>query len=207
MWESSSWGGSPFDKKEISKLIAGKKYTFLKTFDSSNGEKQWVYSFKLPNGGALNMNFPLPLDNVTSWEDYQHKKAQQTQQRHEKINEAIAAGRFRLINVEALQMHLCRDAQSGKEFKVQRFPRAGEKDIAFPRPDYSNIPPSVKETTWKEHLKLIRDGKRQLLDIQVVNSYTYEMTANDGTKITFNYGGQKPLEMPAKEPEEGSEDE
>ena len=207
MWEGSSFCGTPINHKELSKLIAKRKYTFLKTFDPGDGEKQWVYSFKFSDGSSIATNFSMPLDNVTSWDDYQKKREQQRQQRHKKINEAIAAGRFRLVNVEVLQFHLCRDVQSNTEFKVKRDTCPDGKPMAMPLPANSPIPPSVKTSTWQDYLKSVRSGKVQLLGLEVINSYTYEMTANDGTKIIFNYGGQKPLQMPEKESEEGSEDE
>jgi hypothetical protein len=51
----------------------------------------------------------------------------------------------------------------------------------------------VKQTSWQEHLDAIREGKRELLELETVNSYTYEMTADDGTKVIFQYGGGNPL--------------
>ena len=97
-----------------------------------------------------------------------------------------------------MQIHICRDVASGKKFKVQRIQLADHTEIAFPRADYGAIPPSVKQTSWQEHLQAIRDGKRQLLKLETVNSYTYEMTADDGTKEIFNYGGNEPLEVLVK---------
>jgi hypothetical protein len=205
MWEGSSSCGTPIDHKELSKLIAEKKYTFLRTFDG-DGEKQWVYSLKLPIGSNMSMNFSMPLDNVTSWEDYEKKRTEQRQQRHEKINEAIAAGRFRLVNVEVLQFHLCRDVQSNTEFKVKRDTGPDGKPMAMPLPTNSPLPPSVKTTGWQDYLKAVRSGKVQLLGLEVINSYTYEMTANDGTKLIFNYGGKEPLKMPAKVADKESEE-
>jgi len=119
MWEGSS---GPAIKEELKQLIAQKKYKFLSTFDSPNGEKQYVYSFVFSDGS----------------------------------------------------------------------------EIAFPRADYGSLPPSVKQTSWQEHLQAIRDGRRTLLELETVNSYTYEMTADDGTKLTFQYGGGNPLKMAEK---------
>jgi hypothetical protein len=116
---------------------------------------------------------------------------------HEKINQAIAAGKFRLLNVEVMQTNICRDAESGKKFMVQRMGAGTERDIAVPKTDFGEIPPSVKETSWKEHLQAIRDGKRELLDSHSTNDYKYEMTTDDGSKLMFGYGGDEPLrEMP-----------
>ena len=136
----------------------------------------------------------MPLDKVSSWADYEKKQARQREQRNERISQALTSGRFRLLNLEVMQNHICRDVASGSTFKVQRIQRSDQSEIAFPRADFGAIPPSVHETSWKEHLQAIRDGKRQLLKLETVNSYTYEMTADDGTKDIFDYGGDAPLE-------------
>jgi hypothetical protein len=100
-----------------------------------------------------------------------------------------------------MQVHLCRDVATSQKFKVQRISLGGGKEIAFPRTDYSGIPTGVKETTWQEHLQAIREGKRELLDLETTNSYTYEMISDDGTKLLFNYGGNEPLKKPEKKGE------
>lgn len=193
--------GQPAHLGEIKKLIAKKEYKPLKTFESPDGRTQYVYQFTLADGGHTAMNFSMPLEDVTSWEDYQEKQKKQEEQRREKINQAIAAGRFRLINVGVLQVHLCRDVESGQVFKIQRIAQPDGKDIAFPRQDGAGAPPSVKRGTWQEHLQAIRDGRRELLGMETVNDYTYEMTSDDGAKLLFTYGGDKPL----KEPDEREE--
>ena len=192
MWESVGSFGTPINK-EVNKLIAEKKYSFLKDFEGPNGEKQYVYSFTFSDGSSAATNFSMSLDNVSSWDDYQRKAEEQRQRRHEKINQAIAAGRFRLINLEVMQVHLCRDVATDQKFKVQRIPLGGGKEMAFPRADYSAVPSGLKQSTWQEHLQAIRDGKRELLGLETTNNYTYEMISDDGTKIIFNYGGKEPL--------------
>ena len=188
----------PGNDEETEKLIKEKKYEFVKTFDSGSGEKQYVYRFTYPDGRRVNRNFSMPLDKVTSWADYEKKEELQSGQRNERISQALTSGRFRLLNLEVMQIHICRDVASGTEFKVQRIQRPDGTEIAFPRADFGAIPPSVQETSWKEHLQAIRDGKRQLLKLETTNSYTYEMTADDGTKDTFYYGGAEPLEAMLK---------
>jgi hypothetical protein len=192
MWESRGTFGPPVNK-EMYTLIAEKKYKFLKEYEGPNGEKEYVYRFTFSDGSSTATNFSMSLDNVSSWDDYQRNAAEQRQQRHEKISQAIAAGRFRLINLEVMQVHLCRDVATDQKFKVQRIPLGGGKETAFPRADYAVIPPSVKQTAWQEHLQAIREGKRELLDLETTNNYTYEMIADDGTKLIFNYGGNEPL--------------
>jgi len=199
MWDTEGTYGTPINT-EIHKLITEKKYKFIKDFEGPNGEKQYVYRFNFSDGGSTATNFLMSLDNVSSWDDYQRKAAEQRQQRHEKIDQAIAAGRFRLINLEVMQIHLCRDVASGQKFKVQRIPLGGGKETAFLRADYSAIPQGLKQTSWQEHLQAIREGKRELLALETTNNYTYEMISDDGTKVIFNYGGKEPLKKPEETP-------
>ena len=191
---------SPENYEEIDTLIKQKKYKLLKTFNSPNGEKQYIYRFTFPDGQPLNMNFTMPLDDVKSWADYEKKQLAQREQRNEQIAQALTAGRFRLLNLEVMQVHLCRDVDSGEKFKVQRIELPGGKDIALFRADYNLIRSLMKRMSWKQHLKAIRDGKRELLELETVNNYTYEMTADDGTKVIFSYGGTEPLESIVDKP-------
>ena len=101
-----------------------------------------------------------------------------------------------MINLEVMQIHLCRAVGSSQKFKVQRIPLPDRTEIAFPRPDFSEIPASVKQTSWKEHLQAIREGKRELLSLETTKSYTYEVLLDDGTKTLFHYGGDQPLKKP-----------
>jgi hypothetical protein len=188
----------PGNDEETEKLIKEKKYKFVKTFDSGGGGKQYVYHFIYPDGREVNRNFSMPLDNVSSWADYEAKRKLQKEQRNERISQALTSGRFRLLDLEVMQIHICRDVASGTDFKVQRIQRRDHTEIALPRVDFGKIPPSVHETSWQEHLDAIRDGKRQLLKLETVNDYTYEMTADDGAKEIFSYGGNEPLEALVK---------
>jgi beta-lactamase regulating signal transducer with metallopeptidase domain len=183
---------------EIDKLIKQKKYTLLKTFESKDGRKQYAYRFTAANGRQVNRNFSMPLDHVDSWADYQAKRQRQDAERNERISQALTSGRFRLVNLEVMQIHLCRDVASGMEFKVQRIQLSDGTETALPRADYGPVPPSVKQTKWQEHVEAIRDGKRELLNLETVNSYAYEMTADDGTKVIFHYGGNDPLDALVK---------
>ncbi len=45
------------------------------------------------------------------------------------------------------------------------------------------------ETTWQEHLDAIRDGRRKLLDAEIIKDYWYEMALEDGSKTLFSIGG------------------
>jgi hypothetical protein len=194
---ASTGGGAGIDE-ETGKLIKEKKYELVKTVDSRSGERQYIYRFTYPDGRRVNRNLSMPLDKVTSWADYQKKQKLQREQRNERISQSLTSGRFRLLNLDVIQIHICRDAASGRTFKVQRIQRPDHSEIALPRADFGAIPPSVRETSWKEHLQAIRDGKRQLLKLETLNAYTYEMTADDGTKDIFAYGGDDPLEAMLK---------
>jgi hypothetical protein len=165
------------------------------------GERQYIYSFVFANGDMIARSFPLRLEKVTSWDDYLKKRDLQRKRRRERINQAIAAGRFRLLDHEVIQAHLCRDALSDQKFKIQRIRLHDGSEIASPRLDYAPVPPSVKKSSWQEHLQAIREGRRTLLDLETVNRYVYEMIADDGTKLHFQYGGGKPLQMPQDEDE------
>ncbi len=193
---SGFMGGSKAHHEEMNKLIAEKKYNLLSTSDSPDGEMQYEYSFTLSDGNNIKITFSMPLENVTSWEDYQQK---QEEQRHEKINQAIAAGQFRLLNWEMIRVHLCRDVETNQKFKVQRIPRRDGTVIAFPRADFGKIPPGVQQTSWQEHLQAIRQKKRDLLEMETINYFTYEITVDDGTKVIWSYAGGEPLKMPAQQ--------
>lgn len=124
---------------EPKKLIAEGKYELVSTFDSTDGKKQYVYSFALSDGRSLGTNFSMRLENVSSWEDYQQKLDRQRQRRRERIDQAIAAGRFRLLDLEVMQIHICRDVLPDKKFKVQRIRHADGKGRIQPRSGLTRI--------------------------------------------------------------------
>jgi hypothetical protein len=180
--------------QEMRQLIAQKKFKLVKTFEAKGGEKQYVYRFNFADGDHMAMNFSMPLENVTSWDDYARKSEEQQRRRQENINKAIEAGKYRLLNVEVIQIHVCRDGGFRQKLQVQRIPLPDGKELALVRPDGAKVPECMPQTSWLEHLKAIREGKRELLDLQTVNSYTYEVLLEDGTKTLFNYGGSAPLD-------------
>ena len=179
--------------KEMKQLIARKKYELVKTSEK-RGRKQYVYRFTFADGERDTMNFSIPLENVASWEDYWQKKEEQEQQRREKINRAVVAGRFRLLDVEALSVHLCSDVDSDQKLRVQRLvgpDGQAEAWVRFEIPDMTQHQDGNEK--WEDHLQAVRQGKRVLLDLEVVKSYTYEVILDDGSKTIYNYGGGKPL--------------
>lgn len=181
-------------REEMKRLIAEKKYELVKTFDS-DGEKQYVYRFTFADGSHENENFSIPLDKVASWDDYQQKKKELTHQRRERINKALAAGRFRLLDVEAICVHICEDPATHEKLRVLRPPRHLDTAVVIPADGTKtgNVSP---EMTWQEHLDAIKQGKRLLLKLETIPDYHYEVTLDDGSKTAFGYGGGEPLKKP-----------
>ncbi len=167
--------------EEIKQLIAQKKYTLLKTFDGPQGEKQYAYRFTFADGGKTALTFSTSLNNM-----------------EKKITQALADGKFRLLNLDVIEIHLCRDVDSNQEFKVQHVELSDGTEIALPSVDSGKIPSAVKETNWQEHLNSIRNGKRELLKLESARSYTYELTMDNGKTATLNYAGGEPLKMPGQ---------
>ena len=180
---------------DMKKLIAEKDYEFVKTFKGTGGGKQYVYQFELSDGRKERMNFSLPLENVSSWEDYHEKATQQRLEREKLIAESIKDGRLRLIDVDVMLVHVCRDV-AGEEVLVQRIALPDGRVIASARPPKvtEGATHAYPEATWMEHLQAIRDGKRELLDVQTTKSYSYEITLPDGSTTIFNYGGEGRLD-------------
>lgn len=189
----------PYDP-ELDEIIKNKKYEFVESYEFPNVGTLHKYSLHYPHGRQVRTTFAVRLETVSSLKDYQEKEIQHWQQQRDHRNQAFAAGRFRLLNLEVMQMHLCRDVASGIDFKVQRLQYADGSEVAVTWADASGKIP-VTETSWKEHLQAIRDGKRQLLKLETLQSYTYEMTADDGTKAILNYCGHTlPLDELLKHP-------
>lgn len=176
-------------------LIADKKYEFIKTFEIRPGSpKEYSYQFTFPNGEQMSMNFSMPLEDVTSWDDYLQKSKEQKRQRNEQISKAIAAGKFRLLDVEPLTTHVCLDVDTSQKLLVLRVKLPDGNEIAMIRGETADVRPY--QTSWQDHLEAIRRGERVLFKLQIVKSYTYEITFQDGSTTTFNYGGSKPLKQP-----------
>ena len=179
----------------MKQLIAEKKYKFIKTIEIPPGSPtEYSYRFTLPDGEHVGLNFSMSLENVASWEDYLQKRKEQMRQRHEKISKAMAAGKFRLLDVESLTTHVCKDVESNQTLLVLRIKLHDGKEIA----SVCGKAPDVRQyqTSWQDHLQAIRKGERVLLDLQITENYTYEITLNDGSTTIFTYGGSEPLKKP-----------
>jgi hypothetical protein len=185
--------------EEMKQLIAQKKYELIKTRDHGiYGPKGYLYKFTFSDGSNGTNLFLMPLENVDSWEDYWQKQEKREEQRDEQISKAIAAGKFRLIDVVVMQFHICRDVGSDRKIEFQRLPGPQGKDFADEAPTLDNLStfvPGKLRMSWQDHLQAIRDGKRELLDVRIGKNYAYEMVLEDGSKAVYWANG-KPLKKP-----------
>ena len=130
------------------------------------------------------------MEDVASWDDYLRKEKEANARYHARINNAIKAGKFRLIDVSTYQEQLCRDVKSGRKLRVLRDEPGDGRLLAFLTPDHS--PQEVE--TWQEHQQAIRDGRRELLGLGIRgNLYKYELILDDGSKVVWEYVDTKPL--------------
>jgi ATP:corrinoid adenosyltransferase len=179
--------------EEMKQLVARGEYELIRTDETESGETIYTYKFVLSDGEQLAWGTRIPLGQVASWDEYQQKVKEQAAERMERIKEAIAAGRFRLLNVDVIKSHICRDAATGEELRaMQIVMQDGELranicfyPLAESKESYS--------TSWDDHLQAIADGQRELTKLDVLNQYTYEITFEDGSIIKWSYGGA-PLE-------------
>jgi len=196
----------PFTREqwtELDKLIAGKKYKLVSKAETCLGT-EYKYRFTFSDGTTKDWPFFLPLDDVKSLADYKEKSARYEAKRREAMDKALVKGDYRLINVELILEHLCVDVRSGKEIRVLQIRMPDGSEIASARfAELSTAPhtgpweETQYETSWQEHLDLIKAGKRKLIDARVIKDYWYEMTLDDGSKTILGIGGQAPLGKPA----------
>jgi len=195
----------PFTREqwaELDKLIAGKKYKLVSKAETCLGT-EYKYRFTFSDGTTKDWPYFLPLDDVKSLADYKEKSARYQAKRREAMDKALVKGDYRLINVELILEHLCVDVRSGKEIRVLQIRMPDGSEIASARfaepvtaPRRFPSEETQYETTWQEHLDLIKAGKRKLIDARVIKDYWYEMTLDDGSKTILGIGGQTPLGKP-----------
>ncbi len=110
------------------------------------------------------------------------------------IAQAIASGKGRLINIIVTEIHVCRDVESGQKLEVHRAapdcPEEGTQDFAYVYPggmQEFEKPGTrmISSSSWPEHLRAIREGKRDLLDIRIEKQGIYEAVRADGSKLVF----------------------
>jgi hypothetical protein len=187
-------------QEEIRRIVAQRKYKFVRRIDRPGGDTYYLYFFPLSDGTRMKAKYPPPrLEDVASWDEYQRKAEQYAAERRRDIEQAVAGGKGRLINVIVTEIHVCRDVESNQSLEVRRAapdcPEEGTDDFAYVYPggiqEHERSGDSVFGTTsWPEHLKAIRDGKRELLDIRLVKQGIYEAVRADGSKFVF------PRELP-----------
>ncbi len=187
--------------REMKSLIAEGKYEFVKTIESYTGESYYRYKFVLSDGEQCVRTFWTRLEEVDSWEDYVQKSEAQSQRKLDAIAEAVAAGRFRLLDVAALRSHICREVDTGQEINVLCILQTNREPLAFVRPHPIRMGDPTYEMSWADHLTAIAEGSRELIDMEITSSYTYEITFPDGSTTTWGYGSGlgsvgKPLAKP-----------
>jgi hypothetical protein len=94
----------------------------------------------------------------------------------------------------AYEIQICRDPASQQELEVRHSVGNCPED----GPDTAQIYPGgiqahekpgdyeVAESTWEDHLRAIRQGKRELLDIRFETLAVYEAVREDGSKLIFS---------------------
>ena len=193
--------------EEMKELVDRGEYKFINSHLSSceplispSGViKTYIYKFTLANGEEFHWNFICPLEEVASWEEYRQKKVERLEkikerfrQRTKATSEAIAAGRVRLIEIIDVEVHICKEVNSGKKLRVQRVVLAnGDESAAInPYPSGGSVGSRSHSTSWQDHLAAIDNGTRELIERKINKLYMYEATLADGT--TAKYGGGPP---------------
>jgi len=215
MVQTESTGPKEFSHEqldELDKLISRKEYKLISTSQMPAGTL-YRYSFVFSDGVTKEKRFLLPLEGFKSLADYNQKYKEYESKRREAMQKALTAGRYRLVDIKTLLVHMCVDVATGKKISVEKVTLLDGSEIAiasevkerthFPSTsEWSEWEETHYETTWQEHLDSIMAGRRKLLDAEVINSFWYEMTLEDGSKTIYSYGGGPPLEKmrPASQP-------
>ncbi len=118
--------------------------------------------------------------------------------RHKGIKEAIVAGRVRFISVLDVEVHICKDSDSGEKVRVQRvvMPDGNEVACVSPYPSVGPVGTRYYSMSWQDHLRTLDNGARELINKQLFKLYRYEATLADGSIAI--YGSN----VPPKEREE-----
>ena len=179
---------------EMKELIAQRKgYRLLKVHgEEKYGGKLYKYMFTYSDGSQGFKEFSIPLENVSSWDDFLQKRQAEEDERHEKICRAIVAQRYRLKHTETRYSFICQDADSTEKYRVSFIPGRKGKHRASITP----LEPKVEEqagttldmTSWQDHLQAVREGRRKVLSHETKKIYYYEMFLEDGSKTLFPYG-------------------
>ncbi len=190
-------------RREMKQLIAEKKYEFVEEIEAIETEYahdrvEYVYKFVLSDGEELVRSFSFPLEDIPSWDAYQDKLVERQAEWRELIKEAIAAGRYRVVDAKVIKSHICQDEGSQNLINVMEIrpdPRVVKME-GPPRAYVHPYPLTLDEgegysMSWEDHLQEIAAGRRKLIRMEVLNRYTYELTFQDGAVFRTTFGADK----------------
>ncbi len=187
--------------KEMASLIDQGRYEFVKTYTLPSGQKKYIYRFTRANGESFGAGSPFPLEEIKSGEEYfqrleeyHNEQKKHLVERQEKIKQAIAKGKFRLLDVDVIKTHLCKDLSSGQKIEVIQIVTLDGNHLAAVHFDSLEKAGSGYTTDWEDHLKAVAEGERELLDIRAIHKYSYEITFEDGSTTLWTYGDDAPLQ-------------
>ncbi len=184
-------------REEMPQAIVDGKYTFRKEYNNPyGGPVAYIYSIDLPSG-PLNWAFDVPLEKFESWEQFEDLEEEARRKYSQMCDEAIEAGRYRLVDVKAELSHICREVETGEEIFCQRLPGDSEPTAYIqPWPLKLNGRTKTIQTTWQDHLDAIADGSRELIEPFICSIYIYELTLSDGRVVHWSIaaGDKPPLE-------------
>ncbi len=184
---------------EIGQAILDGKYKLMHEHDLADSPTVFGYYIELPNDSA-GTTFVVPLEKFESWEQFRALEDEVRRKHSQMCDEAIEAGRYRLVDADVLLSHVCREAETGKEIVCQRV-LSPIKDIepmatitSWPR--NMDVEREIIQTTWQDHLDAIVDGSRELIKADLINIYVYELILSDGRVVRWSIGGgnKPPLE-------------
>jgi hypothetical protein len=186
---------------EAKELIAQQRgYRLLKVYgEEKYGGKLYKYMFTYSDGRQGFKEFSIPLENVMSWDDFLQKRQAEEDERHEAINRAIVARRYRLKHTETRYSFICQGADATEKYRVSFMPgRKGKHRASItplePKVEAQEVTTlkaqevtTLNTTSWQEHLQAVREGKRKVLTKETKKIYYYEMFLEDGSKTLFPY--------------------
>lgn len=168
---------------QLDQFIARKDYKLEKTEQDRDG--QMIYVYRFPNGSTESVS--LPLEGIASLAEYKAREAQQREDRQKAIYDAIAQGRYRLVDARPMLIHLCRE--NGQDIEVMDIHKRDGNEIALITSLPRQEPGRSEETSWQDHLEAIAGGRRELVNVRIITSWTYEVTLADGSKTRWQVGG------------------
>ncbi len=177
---------------EIGQAILDGKYKLMQEHDLPNSPTLYGYYIELPND-STGTAFVVPLEKFESWEQFRALEDEVRRKHSQMCDEAIDAGRYRLVDADVFLSHVCREAETGEEIVCQRvlstIKDIEPKAIITSWPRNMDVEREMIETTWQDHLDAIVDGSRELINTALINSYVYELILSDGRVVRWSTGG------------------